>query len=352
MFLSIVHCHFPVRGISGLNQRRTCLVWCCSIQCTVSSWLPTLATLGWPPPLYSAINLAPPHSTVFCSGITHTYMAEHAMDNPRLWCCFALVLSPLLLLTAPPYAVCCAADASAGCRCATWADRLHEDAFGEDLLGNLVKMTASRHHRHLTAAGSGTHTTAAESAVHAAGQQQGVSAHTAAAVMAAVTAVKASLFAGPPLPAEAMQQQGEGTTDFPGANTHHNPSSNAAPGLAARCLSYIVRAQDAAAAAAGSTSGDAAPAAPSFLQALMAGGGVIHPPNVPPIPLNVDFGSEVQLGRLLGRGGFGHVYEASWRGQQVRRQSRLLQQQRVWLLCCTLPRPPSPRLGASCPSCA
>jgi hypothetical protein len=204
------------------------------------------------------------------------------------------------------------------CRCATWADRLHEDAFGEDLLGNLVKMTAAKHHRHLTATGSGTHTTAAETAAHAAGQQQGVSAHTAAAVMAAVTAVKASLLAGPTLLADAMQQQSVNATDFPGASTHHNPSSNAAPGIAARRLSYILRVQDAAAAAAGSTSGDAAPAAPSFLQALMAGGGVIHPPNGCPIPLNVDFGAEVQLGRLLGRGGFGHVYEASWRGQQVR----------------------------------
>ncbi|KAF6257343.1 hypothetical protein COO60DRAFT_1626853 [Scenedesmus sp. NREL 46B-D3] len=55
-----------------------------------------------------------------------------------------------------------------------------------------------------------------------------------------------------------------------------------------------------------------------FPAALMAGGGVIHPPNGPPIPLNVDFASEVQLGRLLGRGGFGQVHEATWRGQQER----------------------------------
>jgi hypothetical protein len=86
-----------------------------------------------------------------------------------------------------------------------------------------------------------------------------------------------------------------------------------------RNLSSVMRGQGPVAAV-GSTGGDAVPAAPSFLQALMAGGGVIHPPNGPPIPLNVDFGSEVQLGRLLGRGGFGHVYEASWRGQQVRQQ--------------------------------
>jgi hypothetical protein len=50
----------------------------------------------------------------------------------------------------------------------------------------------------------------------------------------------------------------------------------------------------------------------------MAGGGVIHTPNGPPIPLNVDFGAEVVLGHLLGRGGFGHVYEATWRGEKVR----------------------------------
>jgi hypothetical protein len=52
----------------------------------------------------------------------------------------------------------------------------------------------------------------------------------------------------------------------------------------------------------------------------MATGGMIRPPGGPPIPLNVDFASEIQphLGRLLGRGGFGAVYEATWRGQRVR----------------------------------
>jgi hypothetical protein len=89
-----------------------------------------------------------------------------------------------------------------------------------------------------------------------------------------------------------------------------------APSVVPRNLSSILQGQGAASATAAGT-GDAVPPAPSFLAALMAGGGVIHPPNGPPIPLNVDFGSEVALGPLLGRGGFGHVYEASWRGQKV-----------------------------------
>lgn len=61
--------------------------------------------------------------------------------------------------------------------------------------------------------------------------------------------------------------------------------------------------------------------APSFYKALMETGGVIKPPGGgPPIPLNVDFAAEIQpyLGRLLGKGGFGAVYEATWRGQKVR----------------------------------
>eukprot|EP00775_Hariotina_reticulata_P007323 gene7323-7535_t len=58
---------------------------------------------------------------------------------------------------------------------------------------------------------------------------------------------------------------------------------------------------------------------PSFFKALMATGGVIHPPNGPAIPLNVDFDQEIQphLAGLLGKGGFGHVYEGFWRGQRV-----------------------------------
>jgi hypothetical protein len=218
------------------------------------------------------------------------------------------------LLPLPPF------TPAAGCRCATWADRLHEDAFEEDLLGNLVKMTAARHHTHLTAAGSGTHNIAAgiRAVVQSPGPPQGVSAHTAASVMAAVTAVKASLLNAAVLPAngtEQTQQRSDSTKDTPVRLPHHNATSSPAPWVAARRLSFILRDQDAAAAA-GSATGNAVPAAPSFLQALMAGGGVIHPPNGPPIPLNVDFGAEVALGRLLGRGGFGHVYEAAWRGSR------------------------------------
>ncbi|WIA40776.1 hypothetical protein OEZ86_004456 [Tetradesmus obliquus] len=51
----------------------------------------------------------------------------------------------------------------------------------------------------------------------------------------------------------------------------------------------------------------------------METGGVLRPPVGPPIPLNVDFAAEIQphLGKLLGRGGFGAVYEATWRGKKV-----------------------------------
>lgn len=70
---------------------------------------------------------------------------------------------------------------------------------------------------------------------------------------------------------------------------------------------------------------------PSFYRALMATGGIIRPPCGPPIPLNVDFATEIQpnLGKLLGRGGFGHVFEATWRGQRVRMGFR------VYDICCS-----------------
>jgi hypothetical protein len=43
-------------------------------------------------------------------------------------------------------------------------------------------------------------------------------------------------------------------------------------------------------------------------------------PGLSPIELNVDFKQEIEphLGRLLGKGGYGHVYEAVWRGEKVR----------------------------------
>eukprot|EP00883_Tetradesmus_obliquus_P008221 jgi/Sobl393_1/18921/SZX70213.1 len=109
------------------------------------------------------------------------------------------------------------------------------------------------------------------------------------------------------MPADMQQQQLQhGSSGDPEHNSaQRQNSSSAGLGGITRRLSYILRAQDAAAAA-GRVAGEGA-AAPSFLQALMAGGRVIHPPNGPPIPLNDDYGSEVALGPLLGRGGFGHV---------------------------------------------
>jgi hypothetical protein len=168
-------------------------------------------------------------------------------------------------------------------------------------------MTSSRRNKALSPISSGSHALAA-AAAQAGMQPHSVSVTTAAAVMAAVAAVGASLVAGDAAPAAGSQQHGSLI------NTAGAPA--VAPSVVPRNLSSILQGQGAASATAAGT-GDAVPPAPSFLAALMAGGGVIHPPNGPPIPLNVDFGSEVALGPLLGRGGFGHVYEASWRGQKV-----------------------------------
>jgi hypothetical protein len=47
--------------------------------------------------------------------------------------------------------------------------------------------------------------------------------------------------------------------------------------------------------------------------------GALTMPGAPPVPLDVDFKQEIKphLGRLLGKGGYGQVYEAEWRGQKV-----------------------------------
>lgn len=68
------------------------------------------------------------------------------------------------------------------------------------------------------------------------------------------------------------------------------------------------------AAGAGNTRATATAAAAAALA------GALTMPGVPPVPLDVDFKAEIKphLGRLLGKGGYGQVYEAEWRGQKVR----------------------------------
>lgn len=47
--------------------------------------------------------------------------------------------------------------------------------------------------------------------------------------------------------------------------------------------------------------------------------GMLHLPGEAPVPLTVDFKQEIEpyLGRMLGKGGYGVVYEATWRGERV-----------------------------------
>jgi hypothetical protein len=57
----------------------------------------------------------------------------------------------------------------------------------------------------------------------------------------------------------------------------------------------------------------------SFTGGTLLRGGMLWLPGEAPVPLNVDFAAEIEpaLGRVLGRGGYGVVYEAEWRGQKV-----------------------------------
>ncbi len=73
----------------------------------------------------------------------------------------------------------------------------------------------------------------------------------------------------------------------------------------------------AVAAGAGQTS-SSAPAGGHACSSLLRGG-MLWLPGEAPVPLNVNFKAEIEpvLGRVLGRGGYGVVYEAFWQGQKV-----------------------------------
>lgn len=199
-------------------------------------------------------------------------------------------------------AVCALAVVSNVHRCHTWTGRLHEDAFEDDLLDQLLNIHMRPQIMNTAAApGSPSNTDGVWS--HLQQQQQGqhpmnAAGAAAAAVEVAVAAINALLSgtAGMPRPPTPALSR------YPGRNKGSSSSRSSSAGGRP-----------------GSPQGPEG-SSPSFYKALMATGGVLRPPGGPPIPLNVDYATEIQpnLGRLLGRGGFGHVYEATWRGQRVR----------------------------------
>lgn len=242
-----------------------------------------------------------------------------------------LALCPFLAghCTCLPACLCCCADLSrlpsAAPRCNSWTGLLHEDAFEDDLLDQLLNL----HMRpQLQLPSTGAAAAVAAGAAAGAGlapttdgvwqqlqqqqypQQFAGAGAAAAAVEAAVAAINALM---------------TGTSSLHGsaAGTGDGRASTAAAGTGGpgRALGP-------------DRSG------PSFYKALMATGGMIRPPGGPTIPLNVDFATEIQpyLGRLLGKGGFGHVYEATWRGQKVgsAKLDRANQLDVVGLHCVTL----------------
>lgn len=192
-------------------------------------------------------------------------------------------------------------------RCHTWTGRLHEDAFEDDLLDQLLSIHMRPEQQQLlsTAAAAAAATPTPDSVWQQLQQQQqqqspsgyGTGA-AAAAVEAAVAAINALLSGTastpwpPPPPAVFSRQPLNDTAAGPQGVSSSPPQAGAG--------------------------GQGSSA--SFYRALMATGGVLRPPGGPPIPLNVDYATEIQphLGRLLGRGGFGAVYEGTWRGQRVR----------------------------------
>jgi hypothetical protein len=180
-------------------------------------------------------------------------------------------------------------------RCHTWTGCLHEDAFGDDLLDQLLNIHMRP--KYMATAAAPSSPTDTEGVWSQLQQQQGqhpinAAGAAAAAVEAAVAAINALL---------------SGTAGMPRPPA---PALSRYPGRAKKSSSAGDRP--------GSPQGPAG-TSPSFYKALMATGGVLRPPGGPPIPLNVDYALEIQpkLGRLLGRGGFGHVYEGTWRGQRV-----------------------------------
>jgi hypothetical protein len=70
----------------------------------------------------------------------------------------------------------------------------------------------------------------------------------------------------------------------------------------------------------GTDTGCALGPAGSFTCSTLLRDGMLWLPGEAPVPLNVDFAGEIEpaLGRVLGRGGYGVVYEATWRGEKVR----------------------------------
>jgi hypothetical protein len=186
---------------------------------------------------------------------------------------------------------CCA------CRHATWNGRLSDDAFAAaegSLLDSLLALNPERQPaKTLNPALPSLNPTSYEATPQ---QQQG----TAAAMVP--TGAAAPVFAGAGAAAveaavAAINAAIAGTSTH--QQHHQQQQSSLHPAAAA--------------------DGGGGSSSRSFYSALMETGGILHPPGGPPIPLNVDFAKEIQphLGRLLGRGGFGAVYEATWRGRKV-----------------------------------
>lgn len=182
------------------------------------------------------------------------------------------------------------------CRCHTWTGRLHEDAFEDDLFDQLLNL----HMRPqlLNTALPGAQTTTDGVWQHLQQQQHpqpysgaGAAAAAVEAAVAAINQLLSGVISSPPAPSLGLSKYPPGSSSPVAGGDCSGSSSPTGPGKSS----------------------------PSFYKALMATGGVLRPPGGPPIPLNVDFAAEIQpnLGRLLGRGGFGHVYEATWRGQRV-----------------------------------